>query len=399
MKYFVLIPDGAADWPLEERDSKTCLELAKIPNLDIMAKEGQVGLTRTVPHGMEPSSACACMSIMGYDPQIYYSGRGPIEAKSMGLELADGEVAFRCNTIAVRDGAMWSFNAGHISDSESHTLIESLNHELGSERIRFHPGVGYRHICTIKDGEATLGATCTPPHDIPDKPIAKFMPHGPGSQLLLDLMEGSKSILEKHSVNLERQSQGKIPASMIWLFWGGLRVSDFPSFEERYGLKAAMTSGVGLLEGLAGLTDVAILKIPGVTDNIDNDYKAQGEGAIKALQEYDLVFVHIEAPDESGHEGLIDEKIKSIEQIDQHIISRLHSFNKGNLRVLIMPDHPTPIKIKTHVPDPVPFVLWGPGFENNGAESFTENSAKSTGLFVEHGHDLVSMMTDNTTGN
>ncbi|MBT4511707.1 MAG: cofactor-independent phosphoglycerate mutase [Chloroflexi bacterium] len=393
MKYFVLIPDGAAGWPLEGHGDQTCLELARTPNLDAMAREGQVGLTRTVPDGMEPSSACACMSIMGYDPKTYYSGRGPIEAKSMGLELTDGEVAFRCNTIAVRDGTMWSFNAGHISDSESHQIVESLNRELGNERIRFHLGVGYRHICTVKDGEASLGAICTPPHDISDQPIAEFLPHGPGSQLLLDLMEGSKPILEKHPVNLERQSQGKIPASMIWLFWGGKRVPDFPSFKQRFGVNAAMTSGVGLLEGLAGLTDVAILKIPGVTDNIDNDYEAQGEGALKALEEYDLVFVHIEAPDESGHEGLIDEKVKSIEQIDEHIISRLRSSNEGDLRVLIMPDHPTPIEIKTHVPDPVPFVLWGPGFDSNGAESFSEQSGKETNLYIEHGYNLIDMLT------
>jgi len=394
MKYFVLIPDGAAGWPLEERGSKTSLELAHKPNLDAIAREGYVGLARTVPEGMEPSSACACMSIMGYDPRTYFSGRGPIEAKSLGIELADGEVAFRCNTIAVRDGRMLSFNAGHISDSESHPIIESLNRELGNERIRFHPGVGYRHICTIKDGIACLDAVCTPPHDIPDKPVSEFLPQGAGSNLLLDLMEGSKKILENHPVNIERIAQSKIPATMMWLFWGGTRVPDFPPFNERFGLKAAMTSGVGLLEGLAGLTGMTVLKIPGVTDNIDNDYAAQGEGALRALEDYDVVFVHVEAPDESGHEGLTDEKIKSIEQIDELIISRLRLWKGNDLRVLVMPDHPTPIKIKTHVPDPVPFVLWGPGFKNNGAESFSEQSAKETNLYIEHAHDLVKLLID-----
>jgi len=392
MKYFVLIIDGAAGWPLEERGGKTCLELAQKPHLDAMAREGLVGLARTVPEGMEPSSACACMSIMGYDPRTYFSGRGPIEAKSMGIQLEGGEVAFRCNTVAVRDGKMWSFSSGHITDDESHAIIKSLNKEMGDERIRFHPGVGYRHICTIKDGEACLEAICTPPHDIPDQPIADFLPHGAGSELLLDLMEQSKPIMENHPVNIARKYQGKIPASMIWLFWGGRRVPDFPSFNERFGLKAAMTSGVGLLEGLAELTEMAILEIPGVTDNIDNDYAAQGEGALQALQEYDVVFVHVEAPDEAGHEGLIDEKIKSIELIDELVISRLRSWQNDELGVLVMPDHPTPIKLKTHIPDPVPFVLWGPRFENNGAQSFSERSAEGTGLFIEQGYDLVKML-------
>lgn len=392
MKYFILIPDGAADWPLTERGGKTCLELARKPNLDTMAREGRVGLTRTVPEGMEPSSACACMSIMGYDPQTYFSGRGPIEAKSLGIELAENEVAFRCNTITVNDGNLRSFNADHISDSESHLIIEALNKELGNERIHFHPGVGYRHICTIKDGVSCLDAVCTPPHDIPDRPIAQFLPQGSGSELLLDLMNRSKHVLKNHPVNVERQNHGKLPANMIWLFWGGLRVPNFPSFSDRFGLKAAMTSGVGLLEGLADLTGMSVLKIPGVTDNIDNDYAAQGEGALRALEDYDAVFVHVEAPDESGHEGLTDEKIKSIEQIDEHIISRVLSWKKDDLRVLVMPDHPTPLALKTHIPDPVPFVLWGPGFTSNGAESFSETSAAATGLFIEHGHQLAESM-------
>jgi 2,3-bisphosphoglycerate-independent phosphoglycerate mutase len=341
---------------------------------------------------MEPSSACACMSIMGYDPKTYFSGRGPIEAKSMGIQLGDGEVAFRCNTIAVRDGVMRSFNAGHITDAESHHIIKTLNEALGNEKIRFHPGVGYRHICVIKNGEACIEAICTPPHDIPDQPVAKFLPHGPGSNLLLDLMERSRPVLEDHPVNMERRSQGKIPANMIWLFWGGKALPDFPSFRERFGLRAAMTSGVGLLNGLAELTGIAVLKIPGVTDNIDNDYAAQGDGALQSLAKHDLVFIHIEAPDEAAHEGLIDEKVKSIERIDELIISRLRSWRNGELRVLVMPDHPTPIRMKTHVPDPVPFVLWGPGFKNNGAKSFSEKSTKTTGLFMEKAHELMRML-------
>lgn len=391
MKYVVIIPDGAAGWPLETHDSKTSLELANKPNLDMMVRQGKVGMARTVPEGMEPSSACACMSIMGYDPQVYFTGRGPIEAKSLGLELEEGEVAFRCNFVTIENGKMRSFNAGHITDSESHPIIDSLNEALGIERIRFHPGVGYRHILTIKNGEDCLGAVCTPPHDIPDQPVEGKLPSGAGSELLLELMEKSKGILANHPVNVERISRGKLPATMIWLFWGGRGISDFPSFVNRFGLKAAMTSGVGLLEGLADLTGMKVLKIAGVTDNIDNDYDAQGEGALKALDDHDIVFVHVEAPDESGHEALIEEKIRSIEQIDKKIVSKF--VDRKDLRILVMPDHPTPLKLKTHTGDPVPFVMWGPGIESNGAMSFSENSAQSTGFYIEHADDLIGILT------
>lgn len=393
MKYLVLIIDGAAGWPLEERGNKTCLELAQKPNLDAMAGEGRIGLARTVPEGMEPSSACACMSIMGYDPRVYFSGRGPIEARSMGIQLAKGEVAFRCNTVSVGNGTMRSFSAGHITNAESHAIIQTLNEELGNKRVRFHPGVGYRHICVIKEGGECLSAICTPPHDITNQPVAGYLPHGPGSELLLDLMRRSEPILTNHPVNIARQAQGKIPASMIWLFWGGKAIPDFPSCKQRFGIKGAMTSGVDLLNGLAGLAGITVLQIPGVTDNIDNNYSAQAEGAIQALEKHDIVFVHVEAPDESGHEGLVKEKVESIEQIDKLIISRFRSWKKDELRVLVMPDHPTPIKLKTHTPDPVPFLLWGPGFESNGAKSFSEKSAKRTGLSIEKAHELMGMLT------
>jgi len=392
MKYVVLIPDGAAGWPLEERDGKTTLELARKPLLDALAREGLMGMARTVPPGMEPSSACACMSIMGYDPVTYFSGRGPIEAKSMGIALEDGEVAFRCNTITVQGGRMRSFSAGHITDTESHAIIKTLNETLGNVRIRFHPGVGYRHICTIKDGQSLLEAVCTPPHDIPEQPIAEYLPHGKGSELLFDLMEKSKAILANHPVNLERISRGKLPATMIWLFWGGLGMANFPAFRDRFGLRAAMTSGVGLLNGLAKLAGIDILTILGVTDNIDNNYAAQARGMLEALQNYDLVFCHVEAPDESAHEGLTDEKIKSIEAIDELMIGPLRSWHGPDLRVLVMPDHPTPIRLKTHVDDPVPFVLWGPGFEANGAVAFSEKQGQGTGLNLAHAHELMQML-------
>ncbi len=392
MKYCVLIIDGAAGWPLPDRGGKTCLELARMPNLDSMAREGTVGLLRTVPAGMEPSSACACMSVLGYDPKIYYRGRSGIEAKSMGIPVAKNEVVFRCNLVAVRDGKMWSYSSGHIETAEAQALIASLNEKLGSSEIHFYPGVRYRHICKIKGHEETLAAKCTPPHDIPDKPVAEFLPRGPGSELLSDLMDKSKAVLVAHPVNLERKARGDIPATMIWLFWGSGQIPEMPPFKKAYGLKAAMTSGVDLLRGLAQMAGMDILDIQGVTDGPDNDYLAQASGALKALDKYDLVIVHIEAPDEAGHGGSIDQKVEALERIDQEVVGRIKSWNSGKLRVLALPDHPTPIKIQTHTEEPVPFVLWGSGIESNGAKKYTEAQAKDTGIFIEDGYKIMDRL-------
>jgi len=394
MKYCVLIIDGAAGWPLADHSGKTCLELAHTPNLDAMAWEGVVGLVRTIPPGMEPSSACACMSIFGYDSTIYYKGRSAIEAKSIGIPIEDGEVVFRCNLVAVRDGKMWSYNAGHISTSESRTLIASLNESLGNDKVYFYPGVSYRHICKIKGREDTLLATCTPPHDIPGKPVKEFLPRGSGSDLLRDLMARSEAVLGNHPVNIERRSRGDIPATMIWLFWGSGKIPDMPAFKEVYGLDAALTSGVDVLRGLAKMVGMEILDIPGVTDGLDNDYAAQATGALEALKENDLVVIHVEAPDEAGHAGLANDKIEAIRRVDKEMVSRLRTWDKDAIRVLIMPDHATPIEVQTHTEDPVPFVLWGQGFIPNGAKRFTEAEAKKTGSFVEEGYDIMGELVE-----
>jgi len=392
MKYCVVIIDGASGWPLAERGGKTCLELADTPNLDAMAKEGIVGLARNVPLGMEPSSACACMSVLGYNPKVYYHGRGAIEARSRGVPLEEGDAIFRCNLVATQDGRMWSYSSGYIEDSEAHALIATLERSLGSDGIHFYPGVSYRHLCKITGREDTLLATCTPPHDIPDKPIAEFLPHGPGSELLRDLMARSEEVLREHPVNIARRARGDIPSTMIWLFWGSGKIPDMPSFRQVYRLDAAMTSGVDLLRGLAKMVEIEVLDIPGVTDGLDNDYAAQAAGALKALTERDLVIIHIEAPDEAAHAGSIDDKITSIERVDREIVSRLRSWKKTALRVLVMPDHATPIAIQTHTPEPVPFMLWGPGIQATGAKRFTEAEAKSTGVFIEQGHTIMERL-------
>ena len=392
MKYCVLIIDGAAGLPIPERGGQTCLELAHTPNLDAMAPEGILGLVRTVPPGMEASSACACISLLGYDPQLYYQGRAAIESRSMGIPVDDGEVVFRCNLVAVRDGKMWDYSSGHIGTAEALQLIGALNESLGSGQIHFYPGLGYRHICKLRGREETLLATCTPPHDIPDKPIDGFMPHGSGSDLLRDLMQRSELVLREHPVNVERRSRGDIPASMIWLFWGSGRVPDMPPFQQIFGLEAAVTSAVDVIRGLAGMMGMRILEIAGVKDGLDNDFAGQAFGALAALGEYDLVVIHVEATDEAGHTGSIGNKIEAIQRVDGEIVSRLRSWQPNALRVLILPDHPTPVKTRTHSPDPVPFMLWGPGFTSNRGKRFTESAAAKTGLFIDPGYNIMSKL-------
>ena len=392
MKYCILIIDGAAGWPLLEHGRRTCLELAYTPNLDATAREGIIGLVRTIPEGMEPSSACACMSVLGYDPRVYYRGRSAIEAKSMGIPIGEGEVVFRCNLVAVRDGKMWSYSSGFIRSEEAKVLIAALNEKLGSDEVQFYPGVSYRHICKIKGYGDTLLAACTPPHDIPGKPIGDFLPRGPGSELLRELMMKSEVVLREHPVNVERRARGDIPATMIWLFWVSGQIPDMPAFKQVYGLNAAMTSGVDLLRGIARMVEMKVLHIHGVSGDLGNDYTAQAVGALEALKESDLVVIHVEAPDEAAHAGSIDDKVKAIQRVDAEMVSRLRSWDKDSLRVLIMPDHPTPIKIQTHTGEPVPFMLWGAGFMANGAERFTEAEARSTGVFIEEGYNIMAKL-------
>ena len=391
MKYCILIIDGASGWPLSESGGKTCLELAETPNLDAMTKEGMQGLVRTVPVGMEPSSACACMSVFGYDPKVYYKGRAAIEARSMGIVIGVGEVVFRGNLVAIKDGRMWSYCSGHISTDEARELIEVLNKNLGSNEVSFFPGVSYRHLLKLKGREEALSAACTPPHDIPDRPISKFLPHGRGSAVLRELMSASEAVLREHPVNIARRARGEIPATMLWLFWGSGRIPDMPPFEQVYGLRAALTSGVDLLKGLGRMLKMDILDIPGVTDGLDNDYSAQALGALKALGDHDLAVIHVEAPDEAAHGGSIDDKVEAIQRVDREMVGRIGSF-EGDLRVLVMPDHPTPIRARRHTPEPVPFLLWGPGFTSNGAKRFTEAEAKKTGLFIEEGYNIMGRL-------
>jgi 2,3-bisphosphoglycerate-independent phosphoglycerate mutase len=393
MKYLVLITDGAAGWPLPSHGGKTCLELARTPNLDALAREGTMGLVRTVPPGMEPSSACACMSLLGYDPRVYYQGRGSIEARSMELPIGEGEVVFRCNLVSTRDGRMDSYSCGYIGNDEAHELIGALNEALGDHEVSFHPGISYRHLCKIRGREETLQAHCTPAHDIPGGAIEEHLPEGEGSEYLRQLMERSKPVLADHPVNVRRRNRGELPATTIWLFWGSGQIPAMPAFHEAYGLSASMTSGVDLLLGLAKMAGMQVLSIPGVTGDIANDYSAQMRGAVEALETNDLVVVHVEAPDEAGHDGSVDDKVEAIERIDADMVASVRSLGPEHVRLLVAPDHPTPIEVQTHVAEMVPFVMWGAGFEPNGALRFTEREGERVGLLADPGHGLMRRFT------
>jgi 2,3-bisphosphoglycerate-independent phosphoglycerate mutase len=391
MKYLVLIIDGAAGLPVPEKGGRTSLELAVTPNLDRLAAAGSGGLVRTVPGGMEPSSACACMSVLGYDPKQYYKGRASIEAASLGIPLGPGEVVFRCNLVTIQDGRMRDYSAGHITSDGAGEIIKTLNEKIGDDSVEFYPGVSYRHILKLKDREEALKAECTPPHDIPGRPVGDYRPRGEGSGFLRELMARSEAVLKDHPVNIERRRRSELPATDIWLFWGSGPLPPMPDFKRAYGLTAAMTSGVDLLRGLAKLVGMDVLDIPGVTDGPDNDNAAQAAGALESLKTRDLVVVHIEAPDEAGHGGDIEAKVRAIEAIDKEVVGRLLAYS-GDLRVLVMPDHPTPVAVRTHTPDPVPFLIWGRGVKAGGMKRFTESEAESTGVIIDEGYKIMGRL-------
>jgi 2,3-bisphosphoglycerate-independent phosphoglycerate mutase len=310
----------------------------------------------------------------------------------MDIPVNADEVVFRCNLVAIRDEKMWSYSSGYITTEEARQLVETLNQKLGDEDTIFYPGVSYRHILKIKRASTALQAKCTPPHDIANQPIDKYLPQGNGSQILGDLMRRSEPLLRDHPVNVARRSRGEIPATSIWLFWGSGQIPRMPSFEHVYGLKSAMTSGVDLLRGLAKMAGMTVLKIPGVTDGLDNDFAGQAKGGLGALRTHDIVVIHVEAPDEAAHEGSVEKKVAAIESIDREIIAQVMAYRDDDLRVLVMPDHPTPIKIQTHNNEPVPFLLWGNGITGNGAKRFTESEARQTGAMVDRGYAVMSML-------
>lgn len=391
VKYLVLILDGAAGWPLPELSGATTLAAARTPNLDALAHEGTVGLAQTVPEGVEPSSAAACTSILGYDPVENYVGRGAIEAASMGITLASDEVALRMNLVAVHNDLMASYSCGHITTEESRAIVADLALELGDETFTFYPGVAYRHILVVKGHPELMELDYTPPHDISDKLIRGETPRGEGADLLLDLMVRAREVLASSSVNRGRAARGETAATDIWPFWPGVAPSNLQPFSALRGKSAAITSGVDLLNGLAVLFGFDRLDIPGVSDGPDNDYVAQIEGGLAALENHDVVIVHVESPDEEGHAGDMAGKVAAIEAIDRLMVSRIREY-PDELRVLCMPDHPTPIELKTHVGEPVPFVLHGPGVAHSGATTYNEVAAAEGNVRIDPGHGVMDLL-------
>jgi len=391
MKYVVVILDGASGWPLAELGGKTTLEAARTPHLDALAREGMVGLAQTVPPGTEPSSSAACTSILGYDPVSDYVGRGAIEAASMGIQLAEDEIALRLNLVATADGVMESYSSGHITTPESRAIVSELATVLDDETFRLYPGVAYRHILVVKGHPELLDVTYTPPHDISDKPFSEHLPQGPGSEVLLRYMARAKVLLLGMAVNQCRANSGDLPATDVWPFWPGVAPKAMESFAEKRGISAALTSGVDLLNGLAVLAGIDRLSIDGVTDGADTDYAAQADGALAALGDHDLVVIHVESPDEEGHAGSVRGKVEAIEAIDREVVRRVRACTE-ELRILAMPDHPTPVELKTHVGEPVPFLLWGPGVASNGARDYCELSATASKLVLDPGRQVMDRL-------
>ena len=391
MKYVVVILDGASGWPLEELGGRTTLQAARTPHLDALAREGTIGLAQTVPEGAEPSSSAACTSILGYDPVADYVGRGAIEAASMGIELGPDEVALRLNLVTITDGIMASYSAGHITTEESRAIVTGLAAALDDDTFRLYPGVAYRHILVVTGHPELLDVAYTPPHDISDKPIVGHLPSGSGAALLLDYQDRARVVLANSGVNQCRAAEGALAATDVWPFWPGVAPKGMVPFAEKRGVTAAMTSGVDLLNGLAVLAGIDRLDIAGVTDGADTDYAAQADGALAALMDHDLVIIHVESPDEEGHAGSVEGKVAAIEAIDREVIARVRRCSE-ELRLLAMPDHPTPIAIKTHVGEPVPFLLWGPGVAADGAPSFDETSARESGLLLDPGRQVMDRL-------
>ncbi len=397
MKHCVIILDGASGWPLAGLGGRTTLTAARTPHLDALSREGTVGLAVTVPEGEEPSSSTACTSILGYDPVADRVGRGAIEAASMGVTLAPDEVALRMNLVHIEGGVMRSYACGRIPTDESRAIVGELGQALSSPTFTFHPGVAYRHILVVKGRPELLEAAYAPPHDITDKPVASHLPRGPGSALLLELMERARELLRRSPVNARRAARGQLPATDIWPFWPGRAPSGMVPFETARGVRGAMTSGVDLLNGLAVLAGLTRLHVAGVSDGPDNDYAAQAEAGLAALTDHDVVIIHVEAPDEAGHAGDAEGKLAAIEAIDREIVSRARAAaarfaRDGGLRILAMPDHPTPVALKTHVREPVPFVLAGPGIARNGADRYDEAAAAATRVTLDPGRLVMDRL-------
>lgn len=395
MKYVVFVPDGACDYPIDELDKKTPLEAAKIPIMNSIAAGGKVGITNTIPKGFAPASDVANLSILGYDPSVYYSGRGPLEAANMGIEIKEGEVALRCNLVTIDNDTMVDYSAGHITSKEAAELIKAIDKGLGTDKISFYPGVGYRHLMVVRDKThslALLKTKCIPPHDITGYKVSKNLPKGPGAKFLNDLMERSRKVLPGQEVNRVRIDLKENPANEIWL-WGQGTVPNMPKFKDRFGVTGSIISAVDLIRGIGKIVGLDVLKVPGATGYYDTNYKGKGEYAINSLKDKDFVFVHIEATDEAGHNGDLRAKIAALENFDRLIVGPVMEYLKNKkepYRVLVLADHYTPIKVKTHTADPVFFAVYGDGVVKDDISAFNEAQAAKSGFTIDKASDLMN---------
>lgn len=400
MKYLVVLCDGMADTPNAALGGKTPMECAHKPNMDALAKNAEVGMCRTVAAGMKPGSDVANLSVMGYDPAVCYTGRSPLEAASIGVDLKPTDVALRCNTVTLsgedsyEDKTMVDYCAGDISTEEAHKIIETVEKELGSDIYKFYGGVSYRHCLVVDNGTTDLG-NMTPPHDISGRVIGEYLSKSENAAPLIDLMKKSYEILKDHPVNIERRKKGLHEANSIWL-WGEGRRPQLENFKEKNGVSGCVVSAVDLLKGIGICAGMETPEVEGATGYIDTNFEGKTQAGIDAFKRgTDLVYLHFEAPDECGHRGEAQNKVKAIEMIDSRVLTKMLDYLNGcgdDYRILIMPDHPTPLETMTHSSAPVPFLIYDSRKKENGVSSFTEKNAAETGEFVEHGPDIMSML-------
>ncbi|MDR1519279.1 MAG: cofactor-independent phosphoglycerate mutase [Planctomycetota bacterium] len=390
MKSILVIPDGAAGDPCPERGGKTALELANIPVMDALAREGRLLLAATVPPNMHPGSDVANLALLGYDPKNGYTGRAALEAAAMGIEIPPGDAAFRANLVTVDDGIMDDYSAGHISVDEGAELIRLLNRDLGIAGVKLFPGVGYRHLCLMESVGTGL-PECTPPHDIMGRNIGEFMPRGQFSSWVLEVERGSRELLPGYEVNRKREAEGKKPANSLWL-WGGATAMTLDNFAASRQLDSAgLITAVDLLRGIGKLAGMDIIAVPGATGYLDTNFAGKGRAALDYIYRHDFVAVHVEAPDEAGHNGDLDGKIKALEDIDRHILAPLRVMARhfGDWRIMLAPDHPTPVALRSHNRQPIPWLIWGPGIQPNGAAAFSEKEAERVGGGVAEARTLL----------
>jgi len=395
MKYIVLVGDGMADYPIKELGGRTPLEAARTPNLDFIAQNGRLGRIKTIPQNMTPASDVANISILGYDPKRYYSGRGPLEAANLGIELEANDVAFRCSLITAANDTLTDYSAGHISSKEASLIIKFINHKLGNQRIQFYPGVSYRHLMLVKQGakDGLEKVECRAPHDIIGQNISANLPKGPGAPTLIELMHKSRELLKNHEINLVRIDLKENPANMIWL-WGQGKKPDMPKFHEKYGLSGSVISAVDLIKGLGRILGLEVINVPGATGYYDTNYEGKAKAAIASLKGRDFVFVHVEAPDEASHNGDLREKISAIERFDQLVVGTILKAFKRNkdFRILVLPDHATPLSLKTHTADTVCFAIFGKDIAGAGSSCFSEKESKKSDLYFGKGYELMDYL-------